>query len=621
MIRSVLSASCMSQYFYFEPITFGPLIGIENKNEVYSCTQLNGKRAAINAIEHKFDQKQIKREVKPVPKFVTAKIFASSVKKEVLPATRPTVVTSKIFSGLPKPGRQNEIRSIVQPLPVSVTPTNSFFPVSPNTLSPVPEASKPVTRTLRPQLATSTIFAPRTEDMNKGFLMFSDDEPGLTMLKDEPEDLTHLAPTAGDACVPLDLPQLSDMFDDFLNDNYCPLLNTDELNSLSDSQSSWNSRASGDPFFSYRDDSDSAGSPSDLNGRMKSPCFTKSPGGCSIPSLCSPEQSPEDDHMRNFMSLNLDSGSSDMDDDLCLKAPFIPVDEDLPLLITATDLMWNSQDDKLNIVGQKDFTDTWPPPNNSKNESSLAQLLLSDPGPQTFDRISQNGLKICEQGREIVHLSEALNLPQSKINDIDLVPTNHHHHNRNHHHKSLMLVSDRATKRAHSDLTEKTVTSKRKKNDRVPSQLLQNLMSMPRPRGKGREESVWLADGGGGSASESPPPQKTQQSHSSVLMNLLEKIPKENLPTVASILRQLSVASNSRSRRSAAGEKEAEREWQKLQSNPSFLLSPEGSSIPSLIDLNQQDYDVNAPVGLDNSLLQGQDLLNALEIDGMIMSP
>lgn len=90
---------------------------------------------------------------------------------------------------------------------------------------------------------------------------------------------------------------------------------------------------------------------------------------------------------------------------------------------------------------------------------------------------------------------------------------------------------------------------------------------------------------------------------------------------MASILRQLSVASNSRSRRSAAGEKEAEREWQKLQSNPSFLLSPEGSSIPSLIDLNQQDYDVNAPVGLDNSLLQGQDLLNALEIDGMIMSP
>jgi hypothetical protein len=31
-----------------------------------------------------------------------------------------------------------------------------------------------------PLTATSKIFAPRTEEMNKGFLTFSDDEPGLT---------------------------------------------------------------------------------------------------------------------------------------------------------------------------------------------------------------------------------------------------------------------------------------------------------------------------------------------------------------------------------------------------------------------------------------------------------
>lgn len=62
--------------------------------------------------------------------------------------------------------------------------------------------------------------------------------------------------------------------------------------------------------------------------------------------------------MGSFISLNLDSGSSDMDEDLCLKAPFIPVDEDLPLLISATDLMWSSHDEKLNIA-QKDFTDSW----------------------------------------------------------------------------------------------------------------------------------------------------------------------------------------------------------------------------------------------------------------------
>lgn len=31
-----------------------------------------------------------------------------------------------------------------------------------------------------PQTATASIFAPRTEDMNKGFLTFSEDHPGLT---------------------------------------------------------------------------------------------------------------------------------------------------------------------------------------------------------------------------------------------------------------------------------------------------------------------------------------------------------------------------------------------------------------------------------------------------------
>lgn len=47
------------------------------------------------------------------------------------------------------------------------------------------------------------------------------------MLKDEPEDLTHLAPTAGDACIPLENSPF-DMFDDFiLSDNYCSLLGDD----------------------------------------------------------------------------------------------------------------------------------------------------------------------------------------------------------------------------------------------------------------------------------------------------------------------------------------------------------------------------------------------------------
>lgn len=71
------------------------------------------------------------------------------------------------------------------------------------------------------------------------------------MLKDEPEDLTHLAPVAGDVCVPLeDCPLISDMLNDFLGENYCPLF-TDDLQSL-DSECSKNS----DPFISYQDEYD-----------------------------------------------------------------------------------------------------------------------------------------------------------------------------------------------------------------------------------------------------------------------------------------------------------------------------------------------------------------------------
>ncbi|KAG7167288.1 Hypoxia-inducible factor 1-alpha-like [Homarus americanus] len=54
-----------------------------------------------------------------------------------------------------------------------------------------------------PVAATFKIFTPRTKDMNKGYLTFEDDDQKCTVLKEEPEDLTHLAPSGGDTCVPL----------------------------------------------------------------------------------------------------------------------------------------------------------------------------------------------------------------------------------------------------------------------------------------------------------------------------------------------------------------------------------------------------------------------------------
>ncbi|KAG5670956.1 hypothetical protein PVAND_001185 [Polypedilum vanderplanki] len=183
---------------------------------------------------------------------------------------------------------------------------------------------------------TSTIFAPRTKDMNKGYLMFAEDDTGLTMLKDEPDDLTHLAPTAGDACISLDeSAPFFDMFDDFMiPDNYNTLL-TDDLDSQC-SKTTTTSSSSNDPFINYRDESsDVSNSP-----HLLSPGLSKSPGAnSSIPSLCSPGSLPEDELA--FMTLNMDD-----DLDMSMRAPYISMSEsaELPLLI-AEDLMWGAAPD------------------------------------------------------------------------------------------------------------------------------------------------------------------------------------------------------------------------------------------------------------------------------------
>ncbi|KAE8738804.1 hypothetical protein FOCC_FOCC015703 [Frankliniella occidentalis] len=236
------------------------------------------------------------------------------------PLLRPISATSRIFASSPS----------------SATSTSAL---SPAPASPSSSASSP-TVFLRPQAATTKIFAPRTEDMNKGFLIFSEDE-GLTMLKDEPEDLTHLAPTAGDVCVPLEGPFLGDVFDDFmLSENYCPLLSDDNSNSK---------------FFLYRDNDPTPGdlSPPGHCRHLLSPTvsptlsstLSESPGDCSLPSLCSPSRAVDlDDNMSHFMSLSVDTGMtslSDTDDDLSLRAPYIPMGEDLPLIMS-NDLMWGS---------------------------------------------------------------------------------------------------------------------------------------------------------------------------------------------------------------------------------------------------------------------------------------
>lgn len=86
----------------------------------------------------------------------------------------------------------------------------------------------------------------------------------FTVLKEEPDDLTHLAPTAGDACIPLDdsTPLFGEMFDGLiLPDGYGTLL-PDDMNTLDTT----NNKNNIDPFMNYREEScDTIGTPNLLS--------------------------------------------------------------------------------------------------------------------------------------------------------------------------------------------------------------------------------------------------------------------------------------------------------------------------------------------------------------------
>ncbi|CAD1479825.1 unnamed protein product, partial [Heterotrigona itama] len=217
-------------------------------------------------------------------------------------------------------------------------------------------------------------------------------------LKDEPEDLTHLAPTPGDVCVPLeDTPFLSDMLDEFIlgSDNYCPLLSPDgtlapelratdftdhlkdaELTDTTRNKDLGESLADSDPFM-Y---GDSPSSPCSIDPSAVSPPFTKyrqSPER-SIDSLGSPAGGSGADGLSEDEMLMLGLNDSIADDELELRAPYIPMsdqDEALDLLISNDMVMWSppqTTDHKSCpkwLLTEKEQRTT---------DSSLAQLLKTD---------------------------------------------------------------------------------------------------------------------------------------------------------------------------------------------------------------------------------------------------
>ncbi|XP_046815692.1 uncharacterized protein LOC124422817 isoform X1 [Vespa crabro] len=302
--------------------------------------------------------------------------------------------TEFIFQG--KPALEYDFDATIRrDRPLAVT-RQLFAPLSSTTNQQQQELQQQVSCRPPPQTATASIFAPRTEDMNKGFLTFSEDQPGLTMLKDEPEDLTHLAPTPGDVCVPLeDTPFLSDMLDEFIlsNDNYYPLLSpgvplsselrgTDLGETLKDTELVDNTRnkclgdslADSDPFM-Y---GDSPASPCSIDPNSVSPSLSKyrqSPER-SVDSLGSPTGGSGGEGFSEDEMLMLGISDSTVDDELALRAPYIPMsdqDEALDLLISNDMVMWGASQsvEKSSkwLVEDRDQRDV---------DSSLAQLLRTD---------------------------------------------------------------------------------------------------------------------------------------------------------------------------------------------------------------------------------------------------
>ncbi|XP_039757469.1 uncharacterized protein LOC120631873 isoform X2 [Pararge aegeria] len=199
----------------------------------------------------------------------------------------------------------------------------------------VPEEERPIP-------VTEQIFVPRKKEMNKGFLTFSGND-GLTMLKEEPDDLTHLAPTAGDACISLENSPF-DMFDDFmLNDNYCSLLGDDLAN--------------GSPVDSLIADS-----------LLSSPEPQETESSCEQSSLLTELSLDAFDNNRS--DNDIDDGNS----------PFIPITDELPLLEPA--VMWGVLPD--NVSQAK------PQPSEVQTSAPALQRLLAAPptGPPPQDIIT-----------------------------------------------------------------------------------------------------------------------------------------------------------------------------------------------------------------------------------------
>ncbi|XP_071080503.1 hypoxia-inducible factor 1-alpha-like isoform X1 [Haliotis cracherodii] len=178
--------------------------------------------------------------------------------------------------------------------------------------------------------STDKIFGPRTKDMEQNYFVPEELKNNITLVNNEPADLSYLAPTAGDGCVQLGFPIYSQVADFACMDKDLP-----------------------PPMCKEEPDP----GPRDVHRSQEFNSNNPSPASLS-PRIQSPDEyqtiaSPTDvDLMDKFfstMDTTQKAGSdSDMEDvDLNMRAPYIPMnaDEDFSLVPPSTDSLFTLQSD------------------------------------------------------------------------------------------------------------------------------------------------------------------------------------------------------------------------------------------------------------------------------------
>ncbi|XP_059143272.1 hypoxia-inducible factor 1-alpha-like isoform X2 [Physella acuta] len=171
------------------------------------------------------------------------------------------------------------------------------------------------------ELSTENIFAPKTKDMDTGYFVPPELKNSLTFLKkDEPEDLSYLAPNAGDESVPL-----YNYGTDALLLCASPPLKTEPENSLLD--------------MCYRkDNSPLSALSSNASSRIASPS--------DYLNIAVPGDVESMDQF--FQSIKASDQDPDVEDiDFDMRAPYIPMDgdEDLGLLPPSSNILFNLSSD------------------------------------------------------------------------------------------------------------------------------------------------------------------------------------------------------------------------------------------------------------------------------------